>query len=264
MEDTLEAVSYLANSANRVRVLDALTDDPRPRREIESETGVSRSTVSRTLDECASRGWVESEGSRYWITPFGEAIASAFRSHRATTAGILHLGEAVNWLPAPLHSVDFRHLGDASVVTPTPSDPAAPFDHGVEYIYASRSFRVLSSTALPRYVEAVRDEVVAGDLEFEAVTAARFYEQDLDDPDRIATWRAIADRSWVYDGRVPVDLHIADDTVLLWLGDVVDGDLEVHGLLETDNPTVLDWARSLYGEYRDEAEPLDPDALVPG
>lgn len=263
MDDALEAIQFLANSTNRVRVLEALTEEPTSRRELQSSTGVSRSTVSRTLDSCESRGWVESEGSRYWITPLGEQMISAFLSSAETTAGILHLGEAVNWMPEAAFSLDFRHFQDATVVTPTPTEPAAHFDHGIEHIHCSESFRVLASTALPRYVEAIRDAVAAGTIEFEAVTAASFYEQVRGDRARMETWLDLGDSSWVYDGWVPVDFHIADDTVLLWLGDTVDGDLEVYGLLESENPAVLAWAESLYEEYRSEAEPLDPALFSP-
>lgn len=35
----------------------------------------------------------------------------------------------------------------------------------------------------------------------------------------------------------------------------------VQGLLVTDDPTVVSWAKSLHKDYRDEAEPLDPTML---
>lgn len=262
MEDTLEAIQFIANSANRMRVLDALTAEPRARREIEPETGVSRSTVSRTLDRCGNRGWVASEGSRYWITPLGREMTSAFRAFLETTEGIQHLGEAVRWLPEPVRSIDFRHFRDAVIVTPEPTNPSAPFDHGLERILEADTYRALTSTALPRYVEAVRDAVAAGELEVASVHPVGFFERIADDSTRLEPWRNLEAHVRVYRGRVPIDFHITDDLVLIWLGGVVDGDLEVYGLMESDEPAVLAWAESLYEEYRDQAEPLDIDLLV--
>lgn len=67
---------------------------------------------------------------------------------------------------------------------------------------------------------------------------------------------------WIYEGRIPIGLHIRDDAVLIWLGEFIDDCLDIHGLLESTNPTVVAWAESLYPEYRTGAELLDP-AIVP-
>lgn len=261
MEDTLEIVKFLASSPNRVRVLDALSPEPTTRSEIQSATDVSRSTALRTIDECESRGWVESEGSQYWITPLGEQTLAAFLSYLETADGVRHVGEAVDWMPEPVLSVDFRHFRDATIVTPTPAEPAAPFDHGLDIIQRSESFRVLASTALPRYVEAIEDRLAEGTIQFEGVTAASYYREERDDHGQLELSQALVDRSWSFDGRVPINLHLADEAVLVWLGGVVDGDLEMYGLLESANPAVLSWAESLYAEYRADAEPLDAETL---
>jgi predicted transcriptional regulator len=58
---------------------------------------------------------------------------------------------------------------------------------------------------------------------------------------------------WLYDGIVPINVQIVDERVLVWLGENRD---ETAGLLESENPAVLDWAESLYEEYRAQSEPL--------
>ena len=73
MKGALEEIQFMANSANRVRVLDALGGAPASRRELQEETGVARSTAARVLDDAEARGWVDSEGSRYRLTPGGAA-----------------------------------------------------------------------------------------------------------------------------------------------------------------------------------------------
>jgi hypothetical protein len=59
-------------------------------------------------------------------------------------------------------------------------------------------------------------------------------------------------------------MHIIDETVVLWLGRVDGNQWEGRGLLESENPAVVSWAESLYGDYRAEAEPLDPARLARG
>ena len=263
MKDALEEIQFLANSANRVRVLNALTGESATRRDLQEETGVPRSTAARVLDEAEARGWVDSAGSRYTITPLGEARVAEFRTYVETTKGMRHLGKAIDWLPEPVHVLDFRHFREATVTTPTEGNPTAPFDRGSELIRAADEYRGLTRNSLPRYMKTVRDRVVRGQLDFEGVIERRFVEVLRDDPERAARWQDVAHRTWLYDGHVPINMHVLGGTTLIWLCDEDrDGDgVIVKGLLESDHPAVVSWAESFYEEYRDQAEPLHREML---
>lgn len=102
MDDVLGDVQFLANSANRIRVLEALRDGPASRRELQEETGVPRSTAARVLDDAEARGWVDSRGSQYRITPVGEVTVSEFRAYVKTMQGIRHLGRRSTGFRNPL------------------------------------------------------------------------------------------------------------------------------------------------------------------
>ncbi|WP_372911768.1 helix-turn-helix transcriptional regulator [Salinigranum sp.] len=263
MDDALAELRFLASSANRVRVLEALSDGATTRREVEARTGVARSTVARALDEAAERDWVDSEGSRYWTTPEGEARLSAFRTYLETTAGMQHLGPALRWLPDPVRALDYRHLRDAELTYPTDDNPAAPFDRGLAVLEAADEYRSLTQNSFPRYMAVVRDRVVAGVLDFEGIVADAFVETLRGEPDRARVWHDLADRVWVYDGHVPVNLQVADGTAVIWLcGPDHDGDdVVVKGLLESDDPAVVSWAESYYREFRAEADPIETTGL---
>lgn len=66
----------------------------------------------------------------------------------------------------------------------------------------------------------------------------------------------------MYDGEVPVNLELFDDTVVIWLGERQGDELVIRGVLVTETPAVVVWAKSLYDDYRTEAEALDP-AILP-
>ena len=254
MEPSLEDVQFLANSANRVQVLTALVDEQATRRELQDEVDGSRSTVARILDEAETRGWVDSEGTRYWLTPLGEGMVADFRSYLARVEGHQHLGELVNHLPPPLFALDSRHYSDAEIVELTPDNPAAPFSRAFELFQGATEYRGLNSTALPEHVKVLRDRIEERSLEFEQVIEKSFVETLRDDQERSAVWASLTDRVWVYDGVVPINVHVVDGTVLVWLGESRG---EVAGLFVSDDPAVVTWAESLYEEYRDDAEPLD-------
>ncbi|MEF8842460.1 MAG: MarR family transcriptional regulator [Haloarculaceae archaeon] len=263
MKGALEEIGFLANSANRFRVLGALSGDPASRRDLQEETGVPRSTAARVLDDAEDRGWVDSEGSRYWLTSAGEARVSAFREYVATTEGMRHLGKAIEWLPEPARSLDFRHLRGARITTPTEANPTAHFDRGMELLRAAEAYRGLTQNSLPQYMTELRDRVVRDELDFQGVLERGFVDVLGEDPERAALWRDIADRMWLYDGHVPLNMHVVDGTALIWLCDENhDGeDVIVQGLLESTHPAVVSWAESLYEEFRDESAPMESGML---
>lgn len=265
MEDVLSDIQFLANSENRIRVLGALTDGPATRRDLQEETGVPRSTAARVLDEAETRGWVDSKGSTYRITPVGDAMFSAFDTYLETTKGIHHLGKAVEWVPEPVHALDFRHFRDARITTSTEGNPTAHFDRGLELLRAADRYRGLTRNSLPEYMKAVRDGVVSGRLDFEGVIESDFVEVLRDEPERAAIWQDIAHRMLLYEGHVPINMHIIDGTVALWLCEEnqAGNDVIARGLLETEHPAVVSWAESLYEEYRREAEALDQSVIHP-
>lgn len=253
MEPSLEDVRFLANSSNRVQVLTALNDGRSSRREIQEEVDGSRSTVARILDEAQTRGWVDSEGTRYWLTPLGEAMVTDFRSYLSQVKGNQHLGDLVNHLPPPLFSLDSRHYRDAEIVELTPDNPAAPFSRAYDEFQNAGEYRGLNSTALPEHAKVLKDRVDRGVLDFEQVIERDFVETIRDDPERSAVWQTLSDRVLLYDDVVPINAHVVDGTVLVWLGETRE---EVAGLFVSERSAVVTWAESLYEEYRADAEPL--------
>lgn len=263
MASTLDDIQFLANSENRVRVLAALADGASTRRDVQEVADVPRSTAARVLDDAESRSWVGSEGSYYRITSLGEAMLEEFRRHRETTEAIHQLGSAIDWVPEPAWELDFRDLREAEVTTPTETNPTAHFDRGMDHLRDADSYRGLTQNSLPEYMRVLHDRIVAGELDFEGVLEAGFVDALAADPDRASLWRDLTDRTWLYDGRVPLNMHLVDGTVLLWLcGEDESGDeVLAKGLLESTHPAVVAWAESLYDEYRSAAEPLDPAVL---
>lgn len=261
MDLALEAIQVFANSANSVRVFESLADGVTTSRALAEQTGASRSTVARILDDGESRGWIESEGSQYELTYMGEFMIEEFRTYLRTVEGGQQLGEAMNYLPEPARELDIRHLRDAEVTTPTTDWPGARLNRALELYETGDTYRGLTQIAPHVIVETLADLVDRGRLEVEGVIEATFIEDVLKDPERAAPWHTLADRVWVYDGRIPLNMHIIDETAVLWLASVDGGEWERYGLLESEHPSVVGWAESLYQEYRNKAEPLDTAVL---
>lgn len=262
----LETIAFLARSDNRVQVIRALADEERSRQQLREELPISRTTLSRILNEFENRGWIARTGKEYRTTPAADAILAKFVPLQETTEGIHNLGEAIDWLPPPARSVEFRHFRDADITTSTTENPAEPYDRGLELIRAADRYRGLTSTAIPRYVTVLRDCLVQGQLDVEGVIETSFLETLRDDPGRSEPWYDLAEAgaAWLYDGEVSINLHIVDEKVMVWLGERREDELEIHGLLETGNATVVSWAETLYEDYRSESRSLDQEMLPDG
>lgn len=252
MKFPLEDVRFLAGSANRVGVLTTLLDGQASRRDLQEEVGASRSTVARILGGAQDRGWVASEGSEYWLTPFGEAMVTDFRSYLETLEGYQHLGDMVNHLPPPLFSLDARHLRDAEIVEVTDYNPTAPLDRAYELFCEATDYRGLNQTSFPEAAKILKDRFEQGRLDFEQVFEKGLLETFRAEPDRAALWEPLSVRVWLYEGIVPINMHLVDGTVMVWLGPRG----EMKGLLISENSAVLTWAESIYEEYLMESEPL--------
>lgn len=263
MESPLDGIAFLARSENRVRVLRTVAAEPRRRHELREELAISRTTLGRVLNEFERRGLIRSTERGYITTPAADSILAKFNPLLETMEGVQTLGEAIDWLPPPACSLDVRHFRDADITTSTASNPAESFDRGFELIRAADTYRGLTSTAIPRYVRVLRDRLSTGRLDAEGVIETRFLETLSDDPARAEPWYAFAEAgaTWLYEDRVPINMHIVDDTVLIWLGERDENGIEIHGLLESENEAVVSWAESLYEDYRSNSEPLDTAQL---
>jgi predicted transcriptional regulator len=265
MDSAMESIAFLARSTNRVQVLRTISEEQPDRSTLREDLPIARTTLARILNEFESRGWITRNGTAYRTTPVAEAILAKFDPLRATVEGIHTLGEAIDWLPPLVKELDFRQFRDCSITKPTTENPAKHLDRGLELIGGASRYRALVTTAIPSYVQAVKELQTAGPLDKQGVIEANFLGTLRDNPERAEPWYAFAasETTWIYHGRVPVDLHIVDDTVLLWLRERSGDELNVYGLLESQNSDLKEWAEELFETYKQDAELLEADMLVP-
>lgn len=255
MGDSLEAVSYLARSENRVATLRALDAGPRDRRALEAEVGVSRSTLSRVLRELEEeRGWIQRTGDTFETTTAGTIVIDRLDSLLETIGGLQTLGDGLAYLPVAEMDLDIRHFHGAELLQPQEFEPTATFEYGIDRMRGSTTVRSVSRTVPTPYVRALHEEVLAGDLTAEIVVDEEYL--DLVEGSELAPlWDdvAAAENIRLYGEVIPYRLLVLDEVVHMWLcsdqGDQV-------GLLETENPTVREWARTLVDRYLADAEPI--------
>lgn len=263
-EGALEAVAYLARSENRVRILEALSEEPYDRRDLVDETGVSSATAGRVLKELQSRGWAERTRDGYVATPAGTRVMDEFEPFIGAMETILHLGDAVEWIPRDELSIELRHFDDAAVRRPERYDPAEVTDFFVDLLRDATTFRALTHLVPIEAKETIMLEGLRAErLDVTLVVTGGLFEYLRDHPDHRVRWAALLEAgidAFRYDDRIPCNLFVLDGTVIL--ADSHSDSGHPYACLVSDDPTVLSWATDLIDRYRVRAERVDGRSLA--
>lgn len=258
--DALEDIAYLSRSENRVRILEALTTGAYPRRELEEITGTSRTTLGRILTELEDRGWANrTTDGAYEATPTGTHIANEFRPLLEAIQTVRELGEAVALVPTDELSIGLRYFRDATVRRPEPNEPLEIDNYLADILRDATAFYTLTFLAPPLAVgHAMRDGVLAGQLTAEHVFAGGLVGYLRDHPAGPPPWQDYIEAGaqvYRYDGHIPCNLFIVDETVLIENSQAARG--EIDTVIETRNETVRAWAFELLETYRKKSDRVD-------
>jgi len=264
-EEAMDEVAYLSRSASRVRILDALVTESLTRSELQNTTEIARTTVGRIINEFEERGWVRrTVDGAYTATPTGEGVISEFKPFIESIQTIKDLGDLVVWLPTDEFTIDLHHFSDASVRRPDPTDPMSTIADFNERLTGVSEFHCIVGVAPPiPFEQAMRDEVVNRGLNTEHVITTDELTYLLERPERLPRWREYIDGGanvYQYDGQVPCNLFVFDDTLIITNGQSDIGESLVG--IKSENEAVLSWAHEVISEYKNEAERLDSSAFT--
>lgn len=260
----LAEIEFLARSPNRVTVLEALTDGPIERYDIEETTGVTRATLGRILDDFEERGWVIENDRQYETTQLGTYVSREFTALLEGFEPVPALNEVIQWFPEAGFEFDLGCLAGAEIVRPSRSDALAPTNHIARHLQSADQVRLITYSVLPDVMEACWRGTIEGSLELESVLDQGALDSFEANPRLVDHAEGMfksgqAEIIW-YDGDIPFTVFIVDNVVLLCLSG---GEGAPHAVIETDNETIREWAESIIDEYCRDGERLDP-ALFTG
>ena len=262
--ESVEDIAFLANSVNRIAVLDALASDAHSRHVLAERLDVSRVTIARILDDLEARRWISQHGQIAEITPLGEWVAAEFGALCETMAAERRLRTIVEWFPDEEFDVPVRRLANAEITLASSANANAPIDRLVRQFdetdhVDSFSFGITGQflTAWWRFVverghtcEWVFTTAVL-DVLTEYETMRRQSREMLE------TGRATF---YHYDGDIPYVVITTDRLVNVRLAD---GSGAPSALIQSDDEDVRRWAESTFEGYRKEGEILEPETFAP-
>ncbi len=262
--DALEHIDYLSRSPNRVVILDALTEGPSSRRELEEVTGVSRTTLDRIINELESRGWAErTTDGTYGATSTGVHLMRQFRPFLDSVEALEQLEGAVEWLPCDELEIGLEHFDNASIRRPVAGDPVDGVEYMTRLVRDASEFRTLTHLVPPNsLLRALRDGVVSDRLTVEAVSSQ---EDTTDQSSRKQLWRDMVEAGAEFyrcAGPLPCNLWIIDETVLIKQSRPGSIEESYGAPIVVTDSTVRSWAHDLIDRYRADAARIDAEIFT--
>ncbi|WP_266081554.1 helix-turn-helix transcriptional regulator [Haladaptatus caseinilyticus] len=264
MSAGIDNIQFLATSAHRVGVLEALRDGPTDRQELCEATGASSPTVGRVLADFSERQWLVRDGPTYGLTSLGEYVADRFLALRDVMEIEEKLRDVWHWLPVEMPGFSVDLFADAVVSYPGPGYPYEPVERLSQLIASTSSLRGFDNIVYKSSnLETACGAVLEG-MTFEYVFTPEALEGTFAwNPDRIMEVTACENAAiFVHDNLPDGDrcgLGIVDDRAGICCHDTETGALVA--VIDTDAPKAREWAISVFEEVRVEATPLDAAAF---
>ncbi|WP_129114756.1 helix-turn-helix transcriptional regulator [Halegenticoccus tardaugens] len=257
-DSPIDDVGYIARSEHRALALVALSVRPRSRSELWELTGVSSSTIRRTLREFETRNWIRRNGYRYETTQLGAFVTDAMEGLIERIETERELRDVWDWFPSEESGFTVEMCSDAVVTVAKPDDPYRPVNRFTSLLGRTNEFRFVGFDValLEPCKDVLRQRIVDG-METEIVdppSGAKYILSTY--PDHCAEPLESGNLSVLsHDELPPYGIGFFDDRIAVSCNDQDSG--TVRALIDTDAPSAREWAESTYERYRSEARPLE-------
>lgn len=255
-ESPIDDVAYLARSEHRVDALVAMTTRPRNRSELCELTGVSSSTIRRTLGEFEDRSWIRKEGYRYETTQLGAVIASGIEELLGRVETERSLRDVWRWLPDEVTEFPVETWSDMTVTVAEPDSPYRPVNRFTSLLRGTNGFRFLGpEVALMEPCLDVLHRLLDDGVDITLVDRPSCHTYFFSTYPEQSTEMLKRDNFTVleHDDLPQYGIGLLDDRVALSCYQQDCG--TVKALIDTDAPLVREWAESVYASFESEARP---------
>ncbi|MFC4359048.1 helix-turn-helix transcriptional regulator [Halobium salinum] len=234
----------------RAPILDALRDEPQDANRLEERLAFSRSTIHRATNHLADLGLIRKREGRFELTAFGRLVGGRlvdFRRDLDTADRLSPFLDAVEGtVELPLDG-----LAEAEVSGPERGRAHVAVKRISDLMAGSESLRTFSGVVSPIYVDICCREAKAG-ARVRAVFDRRVV--DVLFNEYAADYREAIEQGElevrIHDD-CPFELFLFDDRVGMTAHDDAG---QVTQFVESDDPSVYEWAEGLFERYRSEAE----------
>lgn len=246
----LDDIEFLARSGHRVTALVALSRRPQSRADLLAITGVSQSTMGRTLREFEDRNWIRRNGSVYEASLAGEFVASGMQElvDRIHTEQMLR--DSWELLPDKENGFTFEMVADAVVTVADIEDPYRPVNRFLELLRDTDRFRFAGFNAA--LLEPCKDQLcqlVIDGMQTEIIDPPNVIQYIRSTcPNQFSEMLESGDLTLrVHDELPTYGIGLFDNRTAITGYDPSTGMVKM--LVDTDAPEAREWAESVYETY---------------
>lgn len=245
-----DTARFLADSPDRLALLDHLRDGPASPSTLVGALDPARRSIQRNLAAFEDRGWVERSGDGYRLTAAGDAVARTHADY------LDQLGRIDEYAPL-LAALDPEHapppdLLTGELVTASGTDPQAPIHAYTEWLRELDSGHVMvCSPVLSRAFHDAHAALALRGVDTELLLSESTAQEarDLNPVEFAAVLRAGPLDLFVRNDPIPFGLTLGENALLLGAYD--DGHLQA--CLHATDPDLLAWAESAFERLRADA-----------
>ncbi len=262
-DSPIDDIAYLARSEHRVPTLVALTERPRSRSELLELTGVSSSTMRRTLDELEDRIWIRKDGYQYVATRLGEAIASEMETLIDRVETERKLRDVWHWLPDEVSEFPIETWSALTVTVAEPDFPYRPVNRFESLLQKTSRVRFLRPEValMEPCFDVLRHRIDDG-VDITLIDRPNCHTYFFSTYPERSSAMLQQDNFTVleHDELPPYGTGLLDERALISCYEQGSGAVQV--LIDTDVPEVREWAQSVYERYVSDARPVEPQQIL--
>lgn len=257
----IDDIAFLARAEHRIPTLIALTVHPRRRSELWELTGVSSSTIRRTLREFEERNWIIRNEYQYEVTELGASVASACGELLERMETEQKLRSVWEFLPRQADGFSLDICEGAVVTKADNTEPYRPVNRFLTLLNETTNFRAVGFEVaiLGACTEELCERVNAG-METEIIAppqVANYVRENC--PDLISESLQTGNLTIkLHDGLPDFGVCLFDNRIAI-RGYDPDG-VNLRVLVDSDTGAARSWAESIYNTYHRETPtiPMEP------
>lgn len=247
----LDDIEYLARSEHRVTALAALARRPQSRADLLAMTGVSQSTIGRTLRAFEERCWIRRDGRHYEATQLSAFVAAGIEALIDRVETEQALRDIWQWFPTETSGFTVEMWSDAVITIAESDNPYWPVNRFLSLLRETDRFQFLGFdlALLEPCMEELCQRIIDG-METEIIDPPNVVEHIRSTyPERSTEALESGNLTLrVHDDLPPYGVGIFDDRVAISGYDPDSGTVRV--VIDTDAPEAREWAESVYRLYR--------------
>jgi predicted transcriptional regulator len=233
-------------------MLDALSDGPLERHELEERLGISRATSHRFTRWLTDRDLIQRIDGVFQLTPLGEALAATIARFKTEATTAFHLAPVLESMNSVDLSLPLDAFTDATVTTPDSGDPYSPMLRYVTLVQQTSTLRGFNTWMIaPTYMEEIQEQILEG-METDLIDPVSVVEDIMDNyPERCVEVCVSGNLTIRLHDSLPFGLALFDDRIGIAVRDPETNTLSAF--IDTESPEARAWAETVYESYRAES-----------